>query len=106
MNIKNIIIKTLSVIALATACSFSFADTSDFSDSEQMVVLEGLRADNFLDTYDAERSALFDKAIFWEKNGIKYMKFEDDKDFERLNKIDEEYQAKYDALVEKVKANR
>lgn len=106
MNIKNIIIKTISVIALATACSFSFANTSELTDNEQMIVLQGLRADHFLDTYETERSELFAKATHWESNGVKYMKFDDVKDEERLNQINEEYQAKYDTLVEKVKASR
>lgn len=106
MNIKNIITKTISVIALATACSFSFANTSELTDNEQMIVLQGLRADNFLDTYEAESSELFAKAKQWESNGVKYMKFDDVKDEERLNQINEEYQSKYDALVEKVRSNR
>lgn len=106
MNFKNIIIKTLSVIALATACTFSFAETPELTESEQMIVLDGLRADNYFDKYWAEKDELTADAIYWVSNGIKYMKIEDEKKNARLDQIDQEYQRKYEALVQQVKSKR
>lgn len=107
MNIINIIIKTVSVIALATVCSFSFAATNvELSYEEEVAVLEGLKANNYLDSYQSERSALFDKGIMNVKNGVTYMTFKDSKDNDRLISIDAEFEAKYNAMVEKVKAKR